>query len=130
MDKVISNFTLSTFALMAGTLGAAAAWAGNNSANDQIAVAKSAIEHAEQAGAPEAAPVELAAARDKLARAQKANAEHEVKPAVAWADQANLDAQVAEATARELRSKKAADEFDVSLQTLRQEATRATQPTR
>ncbi|MDP8985695.1 MAG: DUF4398 domain-containing protein, partial [Pseudomonadota bacterium] len=125
--KTMSKISLGAFAVVASTLSMAA-WASNHIADDKIAVAKAAIEHAEQAGAPEAAPVELAAARDKLARAQKANADHDAKPAAAWADQANLDAQVAEATAAQQRSKKAAGEFDNGLQTLRQEANRAAQP--
>jgi hypothetical protein len=127
MDRTTSTLTRLTFALAATTLSVMA-HAGNHIADDKIAVAKAAVEHAEQAGAPEAAPVELASARDKLALAEKANAHHDAKPAAAWADQANLDAQVAEATAAQRRSSKAATEFDASLQTLRQEASRAAQP--
>ena len=127
MDKKISNFTRITGALVA-TAFCVAAEAGNHIADDKIAVARAAIDHAEQAGAPEAAPVEMASARDKLARAEKAIAAHEPKPAAAWADQANIDAQVAEATASQVRSSKAALEFDASLKTLRQETNRASQP--
>jgi hypothetical protein len=112
-------------ALAAGTF-CIAAQAANHIADDKIAVAKAAIEHAEQAGAPESAPIELAAARDKLALAEKANVAHDVKPAADWADQANLDARVAEATAAKVRSTKAAAEFDAGMQTLRQEANRPT----
>jgi Domain of unknown function (DUF4398) len=96
--------------------------------NEQIAVAKSSVQRAEQAGAPELAPVELAAARDKLARAEKAAADREPQPATQWAEQANVDAQLAEATAQEKRSHKAAMELDASLQTLRQESSRSSQP--
>lgn len=126
MDKTSSNITRVAVALMAATF-CVAAQARDHIADDQIAVARAAIEHAEQAGGPEAAPVEMAAARDKLARAEKANAKHDAKPATAWAEQANIDAQVAEATASQLRSSKAATEFDASLQTLRQETGRASQ---
>jgi hypothetical protein len=128
MDKTISNLTRIAFALAATTLSVAA-MASNHIADDKIAVAKAAVEHAEQSGATEAAPVELASARDKLVRAAKANADGDSKPAAAWADQANIDAQVAEATALQVRSAKAASEFDASLQTLRQEAARTTQST-
>jgi hypothetical protein len=127
MHKTISNITRIAVALVATTF-CVAAQARDHISDDKIAVARAAIEHAEQAGAPEAAPVEMASARDKLARAEKANAEREFKPAAAWADQANIDAQVAEATAAQVRSSKAAAEFDASLQTLRQETNRATQP--
>lgn len=96
--------------------------------NEKLAVAKSSVQYAEQAGAPELAPVEMAAARDKLARAEKAAADHDAQPATQLAEQANADAQLAEATAQEQRSHKAAMELDASLQALRQEASRSTQP--
>jgi hypothetical protein len=117
--------------LIAGlaTTFALAAQADDHVSDDKIAVAKAAIAHAEQAGGPEAAPVEMATARDKLALAEKANAKHDYKPAADLAAQANIDAQVAEATAAQVRSSKAAAEFEASLQTLRQEANRASQPT-
>jgi hypothetical protein len=127
MDKPTSTLLRIACALAASTL-CIAAQAGNQITDDKIAVAKSAIAHAEQAGAPETAAVELALARDKLAQAEKANAAHAAKPAADLADQANVDAQVAEATATQLRSNKAAAEFDASLQTLRQEAARSSSP--
>ena len=75
------------------------------------------------------APVEMAEARDKLAHAERAAANRDVQPAIDLADQANLDAQVAEATAQENKSHKAAMELDASLQALRQEALRSSQST-
>jgi Domain of unknown function (DUF4398) len=96
--------------------------------NEEIAVAKSSVQRAEQAGAPELAPVEMAAARDKLARAEKAAADRDAQPATHLAQQANADAQLAEATAQEQHSRKAAMELDASLQALRQESLRSTQP--
>ncbi len=113
---------------LAATAFAVAAYASNHIADDKIAVAKAAVEHAEESGAPAAAPVLMASARDKLARALKANADRDVKPAADLADQANIDAQVAEATATLARSDKAATEFEAGLQTLRQEAARSSQP--
>jgi hypothetical protein len=95
--------------------------------NEKIAVAKSSVQAAEQAGAPELAPVEMAAARDKLARAEKAAANRDAQPATDLAEQANADAQLAEATAQEQRSHKAAMELDASLQALRREAARNTE---
>jgi hypothetical protein len=96
--------------------------------NEQLAVAKSSVQRAEQAGAPELAPVEMAAARDKLARAERAAADRNARPATQLAEQANTDAQLAEATAQEKRSRKAAMEADANLQALRQESLRSTQP--
>ena len=96
--------------------------------NEQLAVAKASVQSAEQAGAPELAPVEMAAARDKLARAENAAADRNAQPATELAEQANADAQLAEATAQEQHSRKAAMELDASLQALRQESLRNTQP--
>lgn len=97
--------------------------------NEKIAVAKSAVQRAEQAGAPELAPVEMAAARDKLARAEKAAANHDAQPATMLAEQAIADAQLAEASAQQQRSRKAAAEYDASMQALRQESNRAAKST-
>jgi hypothetical protein len=127
MDKALSRSAKAVFALLAVT-AAVAAYAANPIADEKIAVAKASLDRAEQSGAPQAAPVELAAARDKLARAEKANADRKPKPAALLADQANIDAQVAEAMATQARSRKAATEFDTSMQALRQESTRASQP--
>jgi hypothetical protein len=102
--------------------------ASNPVPNEKIAVAKSSVQRAEQAGAPESAPVEMAAARDELARAQRAAADRDAVSAMRLAERANVDAQLAEATAQGRRSLKAATEFDASLQALRQESLRSSQP--
>jgi hypothetical protein len=116
-------------AAFAATVVVLAACASNPAADEKIAVAKASLQRAEGSGAPEFAPVEMAAARDKLARAEKANADRNLQPAILLADQANVDAQLAEATAQQQRSSKAATEFDASMQALRQESTRSSQPT-
>jgi hypothetical protein len=72
--------------------------------------------------------VELASARDKLARAEKANDDRDIQPATMLAEQANVDAQLAEATAQQQRSHKAATEFDAGMQTLRDESMRTSPP--
>jgi hypothetical protein len=95
--------------------------------NEKIAVAKASVQRAEASGAPAFAPVELAAATDKLNRAEKAAADHQEQPATLLAEQANVDAQLAEATAAQQRAHKAAMEFDASMQALRQESMRSTQ---
>jgi len=97
--------------------------------NEQLAVAKSSVQRAEQAGAPELAPVEMATARDELTRAEKAAAANDAQPATQLAERASVDAQLAEATAQEKRAHKAAAEFDANLQALRQESLRSSQPT-
>jgi hypothetical protein len=121
MDARYLNLTAAAIAL---SFIATGAYAKSPVADETIAVAKAAVQRAEQSGAPQAAPVELASARDKLSRAEKENADHHAKPAIALADQATIDAQVAEAMAQKERAAKAAAEFDASMSTLRQETNR------
>jgi hypothetical protein len=124
----LSKLQRGAFACAAMTLGLAAC-ASTPIPNEKIAVAKASVQRAEQSGAPELAPVEMAAARDKLARAEKAAADRNAEPATELAEQANVDAELAEATARQQRSHKAAVEFDASMQALRSESMRSSQPT-
>jgi Domain of unknown function (DUF4398) len=128
MRQTISK--LSAGAALLAVLGLGAAGCASTPVpNEKIAVAKASVERAEQAGAVEYAPVEMQAARDKLTRAERANSDHDRVPAADLADQANADARLAEATAQEHKSHKAATELDASLQSLRQESNRnTTQP--
>ena len=96
--------------------------------NEKIAVARASVQRAEQSGAPELAPVEMTAARDKLARAERAVADREPQPANELAEQADIDARLAEATAQQQRSHRAAMESDANMQALRNESMRNTQP--
>ena len=124
--------TISVAARIAASVSTAiwlSACATNPVADEKIAVAKVSLQRAEQAGAPQAAPLELSAARDKLARAEKANTDRNLKPATEFAEEANIDALVAEATAQQQHSHKAAMDFDASLEALRQESQRSSQPT-
>jgi len=133
MKGMVMFSPLSSLRKSVASLAAAAlclsACASSPVADEKIAVAKASIQRAEQSGAPQAAPVELATARDKIARAETANTKHDTKPAAMLAEQANLDAQVAEAAAQQQLSHKAALEFDASMQALRQESTRSLPPT-
>jgi Domain of unknown function (DUF4398) len=128
MSKNVSNW-MKGAGLCAALALSVAGCASTPIPNEKIAVAKSSVARAEQSGAPEFAPVEMAAARDKLARAEKAAASKEAQPATQLAEQANIDAQLAEATAQQKKSHKAATEFDASMQALRAESLRNTQPT-
>jgi hypothetical protein len=96
--------------------------------NPKIAVAQASVQRAEQANAQQLAPVELSAAQNKLARAEQEAAKRDPKPATELAEQANVDAQLAEAVAQEHRSHQAAVELDASLQALRQESTHSAPP--
>jgi Domain of unknown function (DUF4398) len=105
-------------AVCAATIVGLAACASSPIPNEKIAVAQASVARAEQSGATEYAPVELSTARDKLQRAQKAAANNDGQPATMLAEQANVDAQLAEATAQQQKSHKAATELDASLRAL------------
>ena len=126
MLKQLSRFSQGAAACAVIVIGLAAC-ASTPIPNEKIAVAKESVQRAEQSGAPELAPVEMAAARHKLARAEKAAADREAVPANQLAEQANVDARLAEATAQQQRARKAAMEFDASMQALRSESMRNAQ---
>ncbi len=128
LNMRIDPYALKGAAVCAILIMAAAGCATTPIPDEKVAVAKASVQRAEQAGAPELAPVEMAQARDKLTRAEKALADRDAQPATDLAEQANVDAQVAEATAQEKKSHRAAMELDASLQALRQESLRNSQP--
>ncbi|MBK7062248.1 MAG: DUF4398 domain-containing protein [Rubrivivax sp.] len=109
-----------TLGLVALTL---AACAGVPEPREQMAVSRAAVERASGPAAAEA-PVELAAARDKIARATAALAKKDYVQARQLAEQAEADAVLAEARARARRSDQALTEVRESLRALRAELNR------
>lgn len=91
---------------------------------EQLAVARASLERAEQAQAGQFAQVELKAARDKLAAAQAAADKHKEDIAARLADEANLEAQLAESTSRARQQEQLVVEMDASLRDLRNETQR------
>lgn len=91
---------------------------------DKLAVAKSAVERAEKAQAAQFAQVELNTARNKLAAAQAAADKHDADVAARMADQAEVDAQLAEYTARAKQQEQLVEQMDAGLRDLRNEAQR------
>jgi len=92
--------------------------------SDKIAVAKSSVDRAEQAQAAQFAQVQLATARNKLVVAQTAAENRDAELAARMADQADIDAQLAEATARARQQEQHVTEMEAALRDLREEATR------
>ncbi len=90
----------------------------------EITLATQSIVQAESSGAVEFAPVELKSARDKLNQANRAmdNQEHIV--ARRLAEEAMVDANLAEAKARSAKSQKVVDELKESIRILEQEMNR------
>jgi hypothetical protein len=87
---------------------------------EQVAVSRAAVERVSGANAAEA-PIEVASARDKLARAQRAMADKDYGLARQLAAQAEADATLAEAKARVSRSDTALAEVRASIRALRAE---------
>lgn len=90
---------------------------------EQMAVANSAVEQA--TGTSAEAPTELAAARDKLTRANQAMARKDYVQARQLAEQAAADAALAQATARSARSSRALGEVRESIQQLQNQLNRS-----
>jgi Domain of unknown function (DUF4398) len=121
-DSTMTTQRIICSSVCAAVVTALAACASGPVPLEQLAVAKESVQRAEQAGATELAPVELSTARDKLQHAEQAAQNHQGQVATRLADQANVDAQLAEATAREHKSHQADIELEASLQALRQES--------
>jgi hypothetical protein len=94
---------------------------------EKLTIAKQSIERAEQAQAAQFAQVELNSARTKLAAAQAAADKHDAEVAARMADQADVDAQLAESTARAKQQQELVTEMDASLRDLRNETLRKQQ---
>jgi len=92
--------------------------------SDKLAVAQNSIQRAEQAQAAQFAAVELTSARNKLAAARAAADKRDADLAARMADQAEVDAQLAEFTARAKQQEQLVSEMDASLNDLRNEAQR------
>lgn len=91
---------------------------------DKLAVAKTSVQRAEQAQAAQFAQVELNSARNKLSAAQAAADKRDADVAARLADQADIDAQLAEATARAKQQEQLVTEMEASLRDLRNESLR------
>jgi hypothetical protein len=86
---------------------------------EKLAIARSSIERAEQAQAAQFAQIELNSARNKYAAAQAAADKRDALVAARLADQADVDAQLAESTARARQQEQLDTELDASLRDLR-----------
>lgn len=91
--------------------------------NEQMAVARASVERATGPAAAEA-PIEMAAARDKLNRANAAFAAKEYEQARRLAEEAEADATLAEARSRSARSARALNEVRDGIRMLREEIAR------
>ncbi len=91
---------------------------------EQMAVSRSAITNAERAGGAEYAPLEMKTARDKMDRAGKAMAREDYEDARRLAEEAQVDARLAEKTAESAKAQKAAVALSDDIRVLREEINR------
>lgn len=93
-------------------------------ATADVAVSKAAVDNAAGAGGAQFAPVEMNAAREKMALANKAMAAKDYKLAIDLANQAQADAKLARAKANSAKAQAAADALQEDVRVLRDELDR------
>lgn len=90
----------------------------------QLAVSKVAVANATSAGSNEFAPLEIKAAVEKLTQAEKAMVEEEYERARYLAEQAQVDATLAEAKTRAAKSQQTVEASQEAIRVLREELSR------
>ncbi len=94
-------------------------------ATAEVSAARSAVATAEEAGAADGAPVEFRRARQKLEQSQQAADRGDNLRARILAEQAEVDARLAEMTTRANRQQEAVEALRASIDALRQEIQRS-----
>ena len=91
---------------------------------EQMAVSTAEVARAAGTGAGAVAPVEMQSAREKLERARQAMAAKDYKLARSLAQEAQVDAQLADVKSGSSKAGKAADELRESIRVLQEELDR------
>lgn len=112
------------FTILAVALVAAAGCSGARRPTAQMAKADLAIHDADKTDAPDLAPLELRHARDKYEQAKRALDDDEYDRARRLAEQAVVDAQLAQAKADSEKAQRSAKQTHDSIDSLRREADR------
>lgn len=115
-----------TTLLLSGLLGLAACATTPPQPSEEIAAARTAVSFAEDNGARDYAAVELRRARDKLEQAQAAAGAGEPERARRLAEQAELDARLADLLTRSGKMERSISELEASINDLREELRRET----
>lgn len=89
-----------------------------------VAVSKAAVDNAASAGGAQYAPIEMNAAREKMALANQAMAKKDYKLAADLSAQAQADAKLAQGKANSAKALAAANALDDDLRILREELDR------
>jgi hypothetical protein len=94
---------------------------------EQMAVSRAAVNNASSAGGNEFAPIQLKSAMEKMDAAERAMGEKNYARAKLLAEEALVDAKLAEATARSAKAQKAAEALREDNRVLRKELDRKAQ---
>jgi hypothetical protein len=94
-------------------------------ATADVAVSKAAVDSAASAGGVQYAPAEMNSAREKMALANKAMADKNYKLAIELADQAQVDAKLAQGKANSTKAQAAAQALQDDIRVLREELDRS-----
>lgn len=105
--------------------GALAACSSVEPPREQLGAADAAVRQAQASKAPQYAPAELRMAADKLEQAQKAMRDEEYQSARRYAEQALVDARLAQSKARSAEAEQMAKQMRGSIEALKREAERA-----
>ncbi|OIP15547.1 MAG: hypothetical protein CO105_14510 [Comamonadaceae bacterium CG_4_9_14_3_um_filter_60_33] len=124
MKNIYTRGGLAILSAVALTLAVGCGTSLKTPATADVAVSKAAVANAAGAGGAQYAPVEMAAARDKLARANKAMLAKDYELAIELANQAQADAKLAQSTASSLKAQAAADVLQDDIRVLREELNR------
>ncbi|MET0335498.1 MAG: DUF4398 domain-containing protein [Rhizobacter sp.] len=123
MSNLIST-PIATGILCASLLAVMAACASPAPPTQQMALAEAAVQRASSMGTADLAPAELQLAKSKLARAKDAQDAKQFDRAARLAEQAQVDAEVAEMHAQAVRSRRAVQESENAAAALRDEVDR------
>jgi hypothetical protein len=107
--------------LMTGSLALAACANEVPPPNSQVTLSDSIIRDAESAGAVQYAPVELNTAREKLEAARREMQDENNEKALRLAEEAELDARLAQLRSRTKTTRDAAAAIQASIDTMRRE---------
>ena len=124
--RTMAVTTLSTLLASGTLLLAVGGCASTPMPTERLAVAEAAVQRANTTSTQEAAPTELATAVGKLARARSAVTAGDALLARRMADEATVDAQLAEQHAAASRATLAARESEDAARVLREEINRKT----
>jgi hypothetical protein len=122
--RITMRTSVALLTSVALALGGAAACADPRQPAQEIEKAEIAIDSADASGAPAEAPLEMKLAREKMEKAKSLLRDEEWDEAKRLAEQAQVDAQLAEAKAESETEREHAQELEKTIETLRNEAER------